>query len=420
MKTKTINRIDTLFVRLSLMTVGLIVLVHLTSLWMVERERNRMDVQRVARELMLASQLHDGAPPSSLELPKTLGVRYVYAIDPPIPGCTPSCDHTKGPFGEALLQRLPSGSRVVINAQTNVLWARIAQARYWVAMPAPLVAPRRFLGASAVMLVSAIAMAVLGAWRMQRPIRELARAAREFRLTRRVRLVELRGPRELKALVGDFNDMVGELERTERERSIMLAGVAHDLRAPITRMQVRADILADEDNRRGFLRDTESLSRIVTQFLDYARESQGEPTRIRVDEYCLQHYGGAGAEEAVILLRLHAGGGFALPDVDLDRILSNLIENALTYGEPPVEIATSIEGDRYVLRVRDHGPGIPEAQIGRALRPFARLDAARGGDAHCGLGLAIVWRLVRRNAGTFAASNAEGGGLCLALSFPIL
>ncbi|GLU34745.1 ATP-binding protein [Trinickia caryophylli] len=419
MRAKTINRIDTLFVRLSLMTIGLIVLVHLTSLWMVERERGRMDVQRMARELMLAAQLHDDERYSSLELAKTLGVRYVYASEPKIPGCAPPCSERSGPFGDDLMERLPAGSNVLIDTQANMLWVRIAHAQYWIEMPASLVAPGRFFGASAVMLLLAVAIAVVGAWRMQRPIRELARAAREFRLARRVQHVRLRGPLELKELIGDFNDMVVELERTERERSMMLAGVAHDLRAPITRMQVRADILTDTDHRLGFLRDTESLSRIVTQFLDYARESKEEATRVRVDDYCRQHYDSGDSDDPLIRLHLRAGDGFSLPGVDLDRLLSNLIENALTYGEPPVEISTSRHGDRYVLSVRDHGPGIPEAQMERALRPFVRLDAARGGDAHCGLGLAIVRRLARRNAGTLEASNAKGGGFCLALSFPI-
>jgi len=106
-----------------------------------------------------------------------------------------------------------------------------------------------------------------------------------------------------------------------------------------------------------------------------------------------------------------------LPLVDLDRILANLLENAMTYGEPPVEIATGMQHGKWTMTLRDHGPGIPDDQLDHALQPFMRLDAARGGDAHCGLGLAIVRRLARRNGGTLSVANAVGGGLLVSLVF---
>ncbi|MEK6423708.1 MAG: ATP-binding protein, partial [Burkholderia gladioli] len=186
---------------------------------------------------------------------------------------------------------------------------------------------------------------------------------------------------------------------------------------PITRMQVRADLLPDAATRMGFLRDAEALSRIVTQFLDFAGEG-GEPSAAAgVDAHCWQHYGGE-LDDTLVSVDLRAGEGFRLPLVVLDRILSNLIENAMTYGEPPVAIVTQAVPQGYRLTVRDHGPGIPEAELERALRPFVRLDAARGGDAHCGLGLAIVKRLVRQQRGTFVASNAADGGFMVTMTFP--
>ena len=117
-------------------------------------------------------------------------------------------------------------------------------------------------------------------------------------------------------------------------------------------------------------------------------------------------------------LDLRTAGHFRLPLVDLDRILANLIENALTYGEPPVDISTFRRNGQYVLSVRDHGGGIPAGQLERALQPFVRLDEARGGNAHCGLGLAIVRRLVRYNGGAFSAENAPDGGFAVSLTFP--
>jgi len=117
-------------------------------------------------------------------------------------------------------------------------------------------------------------------------------------------------------------------------------------------------------------------------------------------------------------LDLHAGSHFRLPLVDLDRILANLLENAMTYGEPPVEITTKLRDGSFELTLRDYGPGIPDDQLNHALQPFVRLDTARGGDAHCGLGLAIVRRLVRRNGGSVSMINAADRGLCVSLNFP--
>jgi two-component system osmolarity sensor histidine kinase EnvZ len=87
-------------------------------------------------------------------------------------------------------------------------------------------------------------------------------------------------------------------------------------------------------------------------------------------------------------------------------------------GEPPVEITPCIRHGKFEMTLRDHGPGIPNDQIDRASQPFVRLDAARGGDAHAGLGLAIVRRLVRRNGGVVSIANASDGGLLITLAFP--
>jgi two-component system osmolarity sensor histidine kinase EnvZ len=160
------------------------------------------------------------------------------------------------------------------------------------------------------------------------------------------------------------------------------------------------------------------MSRIVTQFLDFARESVTHSDVVGVDEHCQRDFGAQTDEDALIRLDLRAGEGFRLPAVDLDRILSNLIENALTYGEPPVEVSSALVDGRYVLQVRDHGAGVPEEDLHRVQRPFVRLDAARSGEAHCGLGLAIVRRLVRHHGGAMEVSNAAQGGLVVTMSFP--
>ncbi|MFM0330039.1 ATP-binding protein [Paraburkholderia strydomiana] len=412
------NPFNTLFGQLALMTVGLIVIVHLTSLVLVDRDRGQLDTGHAQRALLLAVQSQrDGAVTAS-QVSAALGVSVINA-DNAIPyGCPAPCQDTTGPFQNALRAKLPPGSAVVADPESGNVWVRYAGNAGWLKLESSMLPARRFISASAMMLVFAVILALIGAWHLQRPLHRLAIAAREFRLGHRAPVVPASGPREVKGLIDDFNQMVHELAQAEQERAVMLAGVAHDLRAPITRMQVRADLLPDEANRSGFLRDAESLSRIVTQFLDFARESADRSPPTSVDAHCRRHYGDSLEDDALVRLDLQAGDGFGLPLVDLDRILTNLIENALTYGEPPVEISTSRHNGHYTLTVRDHGGGIPGGQLERALQPFVRLDEARSGDAHCGLGLAIVRRLVRYNGGVFHADNAADGGFVVSMTFP--
>lgn len=415
----TIKRtFDTLFIRLSLMTIGLIVAVHFMALLLIDQERAKIDAQRSINNMMVAAEVRERDPVLADQVADTLGIRYVGVERAVAAGCPAPCADTFGPLEETLRPRLGAGSHVVVEPESSDVWVRKQNASYWIVMPGFMPPLSHFMGFSAFTLIGAIVVAVIFAWQVQRPVRALARAAREYRIGRGVHRVDEAGPRELRELAGDFNDMVSELAEAERERAVMLAGIAHDLRTPITRMQLRADLLTTDADRAALLRETESMSRIVTQFLDFARESVNHSAFVGVDEHCRRDYGTQQDEDALVKLDLRAGEGFKLPAVDLDRILSNLIENALTYGEPPVELSTSKEEGRYVLRVRDHGAGVPEDDLHRVQRPFVRLDAARSGEAHCGLGLAIVRRLVRHHDGSMDVTNAAQGGLVVTMSFP--
>ena len=126
----------------------------------------------------------------------------------------------------------------------------------------------------------------------------------------------------------------------------------------------------------------------------------------------------AGAATA-LRTRLEAGPGFLLPAATLERVLSNLLDNALAYGAPPVVVETARTPAGFTLTVSDHGSGIAAQDLIRASRPFVRLDPARGGNGHSGLGLAIVERLVRRAGGTSEIGNSPEGGLCVRMTFPL-
>ncbi|WP_438391802.1 ATP-binding protein [Caballeronia sp. DA-9] len=430
---RLLRPLNTIFGRLALLSVGLLVMMQLTWLVIVDRERGVIEADHVSRLVRLvldpAASAADGP---SEHLAAALGLRFVDAGTRSAPlGCPPPCADTHGPFEASVRADLPPQSRVVLDHTETLMWVRYGTSSRWLVIPAVVPPLSRFLSASALMLFLAIVIALLGAWQIQKPISRLARAAREFRLGHRPPMVLANGPSEVESLIGDFNEMARELSDAEQERAVMLAGVAHDLRAPITRIQVRANLVPDTIARDGFFRDTESLAQIVTQFLDFARDTETDAHApwISVDAFCRSHYAEAEAEanvdghgvlarDPLFVLDLQAGDDFRLPAVELDRILSNLVENAFTYGAPPLCIATLRSNGRDRLSVLDHGKGMPEAHFTRALRPFVRIDPARGGDAHCGLGLTIVRRLTRRYGGELSMHNADGGGLAIVLDFP--
>jgi two-component system, OmpR family, osmolarity sensor histidine kinase EnvZ len=279
----------------------------------------------------------------------------------------------------------------------------------------------------AIIFSAAVIAALVAAWTLQKPLRSLAQAVARFGRGEPVPPVRERGPRELRMLTRGFNQMVTEVERTEHDRAVMLAGVAHDLKTPLARLRLRAEMMDEARTRDGVVRDVDSMAHIVDQFLVFAHDGADRSEPVEVDEQCeriVRNYRttgtlGTSAEGPAIQMRLTAGSDFRLPAATLDRVVSNLLDNAHAYGAPPVAIETALGPDGYTLTVRDHGKGIADQDLTRASRPFVRLDPARGGNGHSGLGLAIVERLVRRAGGELTIGNGAGGGLAVRMVFPV-
>ena len=469
---------NSVFGRLALLAVTLLILIQATWTIVIVKHQGDVETDHVGRLVRLAADASratgDGLAPSlRTQLTHTLGIRFIDAAGARRPlDCPNTCIATTGAFEKHLLRHLSPGSAVILDKRLGEVWVRPDDGPTWIVIPTQLPSAWRLAGANGATLIIALCIALLGAWQVERPLLRLARAARQLRVGLRPPPIVVEGPSELKALTRDFNEMARAIIDAEQERAVMLAGVAHDLRAPLTRIQVRASIVEHRDLQAGFLQDSASLSQIVTQFLDLAREADDDSDAewVEVDPFCATHYAPENDEhgnvacheqdkepgndsgdqhvangttatvgstatidvmdvgdktigdmqrEPLIQLRLAAGAGFTLPGIELDRILSNLIENAFAYGAPPLLIATEKRHDHFLLSVTDSGAGMPETDFDRALRPFVRLDAARGGDAHCGLGLTIVRRLTRRYGGELALSNAPGAGLCVTLTFPV-
>ena len=239
------------------------------------------------------------------------------------------------------------------------------------------------------------------------------------------RKVEPEGPSEVRRLAVQHNTMVDRLAAADAERREMLAGLTHDLRAPLARLRVRLALLESDAEREGLTRDTNDMERIVDQCLAFLRSEEGAQAEAPIliadavsDEVARQRELGRPVEIAVS--DEAATAQVVIAHGNLQRLLDNLIDNALQYGAPPVEIALVVERPGLVsLKVSDHGTGIPAEQRERAFEAFAQIDPARATRGSCGLGLAIVRRIVKASGGEVALGEASGGGLEVELCFPI-
>lgn len=416
------NPLNTLFGRMALMSA--LVLFAIQACWFVvfAPQPRRHEVEGFERGLLLMLHAATGAAPNELELAPALRVHLVPTWNMPadvkleVPKREPLAD-----LRRQLLRDLPAGTEILADMRNRAtLWVRFPGHPTWIVAPIDLPPPPNLVPQFASMLAVSLLLALLAVWQMQRPLSIVAQTARAFGSGNRPPPVDELGPRELRELIGSFNGMMKQLNEADDDQAIMLAGVAHDLKSPLTRLKLRASMLGSEREREQFTREVDSLNDIVQQFLEFARQRPESGPEVDVDSLLREQFSSDTAEEEDTLFRLdlRAGAGFRMPRTLLDRLVSNLVDNALEHGEPPVEIGTRREGSNWIIEVRDHGPGIPAERVAAALKPFVRLDEARGGEGHCGLGLAIVTRLVRNQGGRCEVSNHPEGGLRIKIAFP--
>jgi len=229
------------------------------------------------------------------------------------------------------------------------------------------------------------------------------------------------GPSEIVNLNRGFNDMLSNLRQIEEDRALLLAGVSHDLRTPLARLRLGIEVGShDEESRQGMVDDIEAMDRIISQFLDFARDGREAPMEMQdpsdVVATVVERQQRAGHD-----VRFARGGPARLPlrAIAFLRLVTNLVDNALRHGAPPVEITTRYANGSAVLEVADRGPGIPTEQVERLKRPFTRGEPARSGAAGAGLGLAIVDRIARLHGGALDLLPREGGGTIARVRLPV-
>ena len=254
---------------------------------------------------------------------------------------------------------------------------------------------------------------------MNRPLRRLQNAANSYSKTGKAPYLDTNhGPLEIRQVNQAFNHMVYTLEQTERDRQIMLAGISHDLRTPLTRIRLTAEMLPDEFFREGLIYDVDDMDAILNQFISYMRDGSDEELTDTNINTLLQ--------ELVIQfkpldIRFEMQDLPIIParSLSLKRLIANLINNAKRYGAEPIELSASHVDEHILITVADHGEGIPPDQVEELMQPFVRGNSARTVQGS-GLGLAIVKRIVDIHQGKISIRNREQGGLEVVISLPIV
>jgi two-component system, OmpR family, osmolarity sensor histidine kinase EnvZ len=304
----------------------------------------------------------------------------------------------------------------------------IDEDEFWVMLPRERFEPEfglEWLGWGVALLALALAGAWLIASNLARPLAALTRAAARIGRGEAHQPLAEEGPRELQTLAAAFNRMARDLESMERERAMVLAGISHDLRTPLSRMRLALEISGARkeemhaDETRGdfeaIVTDIEEIDAIIGQFLDFARGMNEEKSRQDLGELMdevAEHYTRLGKK---ISLKKDGALPFAFARLAVRRAVSNLVDNALRYAGEPIEMELR-NSSAVVIEVRDRGPGIPEHETERLKRPFTRRDAARSGRGGAGLGLAIVERVAHAHGGRLELLPREGGGLVARLT----
>lgn len=305
--------------------------------------------------------------------------------------------------------------------------------QYWVVIERDPLARdfgTRWIGWAVIAAIASLLAAVAITRVVNRPLARLSEAAGELGAGRTPEPLPETGPAEIATVNASFNRMVADLAQSERDRAVLLAGISHDLRTPLTRLRLEVELNElPPETRAHIVADLEQMDQIVAQFLDYARSEPAQP-KADVDLSALVE----GAIEASRLdsddtvrvdRRIEPGVHINGLAIELTRSLANLLTNAERYGRDPasgrLELSVALRKTVHeaVIEVADHGPGVAAEQLEQLLRPFVRGDSARSGVAGAGLGLAIVARVARLHGGRLSLGTHAPHGLRATLQLPL-
>ena len=389
----------------------------------------------VWRALLVTSPERRGAVLADLELPS--GLRAGYDEEP-----LAQLDHPPPPAllrllrVEAIMGAPPRlRPRELLVSGAHRPGVMVVSFRFpdtgWLNMRIEMPPPRpwhseTFLIAFVLMTLAAAALALWAVTRLTRPVRDLAAAA--DRLGRDVNAPPLpeSGPLEVATAARAFNTMAERIRRFVGDRTQMIAAIGHDLKTPITRLKLRAELLDDDEQRRKILADLEEMEAMIAATLAFARDDAAAEPSVPLDlaalcRTVLDEAADAAGDDAE---RTSYEGPEHLAvrarPVAMKRALANLVGNALAYGGAArLKLSQAAPGQLRIV-IEDDGPGVPEDELESVFQPFRRLETSRNRETGgTGLGLTIARNILRAHGGDVALRNRnDGGGLQAVVTLP--
>lgn len=253
--------------------------------------------------------------------------------------------------------------------------------------------------------------------RLTTPLENLSQAAQRIGTGEWPKPIPEYGPEELAALSGSFNNMVVQVQELLANRTTLLAGISHDLRTPLARIQLALEMLspeADPELVKGIRSDVEQMNCLIGQFLEVSRGlEQGEKQSVDLNDMLEDLANCARRAGADIHWQPGESCQYTINPLALRRIVVNLLENAVRYsnGEPVTLACQRRDKTGITIRVLDRGPGIPEDQLEAVFRPFHRLEQSRSSETGgSGLGLSIARQLANSTGLSIQLQPRKGGG----------
>ncbi|MFM2390894.1 MAG: hypothetical protein RLZZ437_2449 [Pseudomonadota bacterium] len=380
----------------------------------------RQMVQGLSGQLNLLLDRAGTDPAGAVQLAQQLGLDMAYPAAQPMPATDSRLWwDISARFVIAGLRQIVPGVQVVDLASNR------REVRLWVDTPkgaVSLTIQRARVSASnphqllVLMIATSILMTLVAFIFLRNQLRPIARLARAADAFGKGQTVDYRprGAQEIRAAGTAFLEMRNRIERQIEQRTLMLSGVSHDLRTPLTRLRLGLSMLPDDADVQALTRDVAEMERMVDEFLAFARgDAMEEPVQTDVHELARQAVSDATRLGQPVTLQKGSGEGSAmLRPMAVRRALDNLIGNAVRHATA-VRVSVALTDRSVRLAVEDNGPGIPKERRDEALQPFTRLDAARdpnkGGGA--GLGLTITVDVARSHGGALRLGDSDMGGL---------
>ena len=334
-----------------------------------------------------------------------------------------------------IAQQLPVGTLITVNHyDIPGIWVsfEIDSDLFWLVMPRTLIDrpfPWHWIGWGVVIFSLAVVGAYIATKRISMPLSRLSRAAEQIKRGGKVHPLPLDNVVEFSEVSEAFNEMSDNLSKISEERRFLLASVSHDIRTPLTRLRIASEMLPNQSHeiKESMEQDIQEINEIINQFLDFARGFEDEPVApVNLGKFLKE------------IQRKHArmGQNFKLKKknirsnipkklfIDLrlsafQRCLDNLINNAFFYSKGNVEMQATLFEESFSVSIIDDGPGIPEHQKAKLLKPFERVDEARGNIGGSGLGLTIADRIARAHSGKLELINLKKGGLEAKITIPL-